>query len=250
MEIGSSGRAGASHRGLTAAYLGALGLIGVLSLFAYQLVGRAVDAHYLDGPRINQAGRQRMLSQRIVADLLLRTGEPSGDHAAAAEAQLSVLFATWSRVHAALADGDPGLGLPPHEGGATRELYRAVDLHYRRMAEPIRAILAPGAAAGREPEALVRAVAEAAPGYLAAMEALVGAFEAEASRRVGRLRAAGGWLLAAILALLAAEAWWIFRPLVGRVRASMAELEGRNAELEEALRSVRTLRGLLPICSS
>ncbi|MDW7709922.1 MAG: ATP-binding protein [Deferrisomatales bacterium] len=221
------------HQAIILGYAVALGLIASLIVLGYVVAGYAVGRYDADAPLINQAGRQRMLSQKIAKDALKISFHPEPGAASAELDELAKDFSSWSEVHEALGRGGAVSAQPSQNSPQAQALYESVDEAFERMARPLRAALG---VAGGQPlvelrDELTRA-AEASSDYLVRMDALVGRFEQEARRRAGRLRTIQGGLLVAVLGLLAAEALLIFRPLVRRVRGGFEALEAEKEALQ------------------
>ena len=215
----------AVHR-LQARCLGALLLIASIVIVSQAGLNLALAGQRLDAGLVNLAGRQRMLSQRVVKGGLLASTLPPGS--ARRRAQLGEARADLRRlrsVHAALRDESEELGVPGPAaslaGGAAGPAHAAFVAFDRAAGATLLALEAPRAGDASDAMPALLAAGEA---YLARMEALVGAYEHRAGRRLARTRtlclAAGGLLLLA----LGLQAAFLFRPGIQRIRRQMLAL--------------------------
>jgi signal transduction histidine kinase len=220
-------------RTLTFRYLGALLAVAGLLVAGQILVQRALDRQEEDARVINLAGRQRMLSQRLTM-LLLAIEEGVGPDARADRAELERVTDEWEHVQHALRMALPETGLRRANSRAVEELFASIAVDHAAMATAARAAIAAGdgtpptSADGRTPAAQARAHQGA---FLAGMERIVAAYEAEARGRVVELRRVELALLALALVVLVLEGAFVFRPAVTQLRAYLAERDRLEREL-------------------
>jgi signal transduction histidine kinase len=217
---------------LTAKYVAALATVAVLSLTGQVLVQAILDTHAADSRVINLAGRQRMLSQQLVKTALVSVrAEPQS----AAAPGLPELFAEWTRVHRGLRFGDHERGLPGHNSQEVEAAFARLETSFQAMRLALDDItdgLTDGLAPGR-PLALVPAIArllDHESAFLHGMDEIVSLYERESSARVRSLQRVEITLLCLVLLTLLLEGWFVFRPVVKRIRATVARLEGDIAE--------------------
>lgn len=219
-----------------------LALVALLVLLDRLVVQPPLARLATDAPLINEAGRQRMLSQRLSkAALALTLAAEQGDGRAEEHwrTELRAVLAAWSSAHERLRQRSQDAGV--------RAEFAAIEPSYARMrgaAEQIATTETPPAR-----RAGVRAILGAEADFLPRMERIVGLYETAARARVQRLIATA-WAIAALaLAALAGIGGFIFRPatqLIARqfhaLRAARDALEdrvrARTAELENANRSL------------
>ena len=205
---------------LQVGYVAALLLIATITLGSHLLISEMLSANTADATTVNLAGRQRMLSQRIVKDVLLAragVGEP-GEVLDKLDADLT----SFRSVHSGLREGDPernilgpgravvGLVFPP-----THDAY----LRFERAATTVLAELA----AGGPTDSLHRLLA-AEVEFLPRMDALVQAYEDHSTAKLGRMRSLHLASAFALLLVLLAEAMFLFRPAVRKIRKQVFEL--------------------------
>ena len=185
-------------------------------------------------PAINLAGRQRMLSQKLVKNALAieRMSDPSEKQRRREE--LSHDLALWSRVHAGLQHGDADLHLPgtrsPEIVAAIRDLDPQITAIQRDASR-----IASGSSHSEESIAAIAALLRCESQYLPRMDRIVGLLEAEARQQVRVLRLLGLALMALILLLLAGMGGFIVRPAAAVIRDQLRQLTAS----EQALRRSR-----------
>ena len=225
------------RRRLTRRYVAALSGVAVLAILGQGLVQVSLSAQSQDGRVVNLAGRQRMLSQRIAKHALAAVAQP--DAQAQHAARLRTDVADWRSVHDGLLHGDAERGLP---GGLPAPIAASLDT----LTADVRTV---ATAAGALDRALAEGDAVAARDALAAllaaegrflprMDRVVFALDADARRAVGGLRWIEAFLLALTLAILAAEALWIFRPAVDQAAESMGQLDADRRMLRTIIDTV------------
>lgn len=208
-----------SSHNVTRTYVAALCLVGLLALASHLVLERVISAHDGSAATINDSGRQRMLSQRMVFEAALYV--LSGD--AHAREALSLAAGRLDSAHARLSHD---AALSPE----TRALYfsppAAVDRTIREYLFLARTIADPS----RTPaEPAVRAaftqLSAMAEGPLtASLDAIVARHQRESESRLALLRGIEVALLAVLLATLVAEALLVFRPMARRIARHAAEL--------------------------
>lgn len=229
-------------RRLTVAYVAALSLIALLSGSVHLLLDHVIAQQRDSGTIINVAGRQRMLSQRI--GLLARDFYEGHDEAA--RVPLLQAAATMERAHRALLGGTGDMGITHSLSDAARTLYFSppADLDRRTRDLVLAARILAGAEGPRAEGPRTEAPGTEGPGGTADLRArafadirdqtrdvimpmldqAVRQFETEATERIEGLRRAQQGVLAILLTTLLAEAVFIFRPLVGRLKTYAGRL--------------------------
>ncbi|MEO1234466.1 MAG: ATP-binding protein [Myxococcota bacterium] len=203
---------------------------------------------------INVAGRQRMLSQRT-ALFALEAAHASSiadlERTRDKHRQLVDLIAI---SHAKLLDGDNSMGLPGSPKPPVAELYfgprrldarvrEYVELH-RQLGELLDLRVQGGDLDDPSVEVQLNEIRATAGPLLAALHECVGRYEQVANDRIDGFKGLLAGLLLAMLGLLAAEALWLFRPMVraiGRHLQAIGEqqrsLEARDAAMQLVLDS-------------
>lgn len=209
-------------RQLTLLYILALSAIALLTIVGQAAVQRSLTRQLSASTRINTAGRQRMLSQKLTKTALLLSR--SGDDAASLRDQLAADFAEWRSAHQRLLTGDDGA--PNSEAVAT--LFRELAPHYEAMSDGLKRLQSGETTEGLAP------VLEHEPAFLRTMHAIVNQYDLEAQADVSRLRTLERVLLAITLCVLLLEGMFIFRPAVARIRSTLRDLAQAKQVAEDA----------------
>jgi signal transduction histidine kinase/DNA-binding response OmpR family regulator len=215
---------------LTRLYILALAAVACLSILGQLLVQWSLRRQQSDSTIVNLAGRQRMLSQRLVkATLKLeRTSQP--DELTAGRREIAAALAEWRQSAAGLKSGDAGLGLPGKNSPVLQQMLTEIEPHFQSMAQAAEQLLTN---AGESPAALEQLIAHE-PQFLSAMDAIVRQYELEARSRVMRLQVIERSLLGLTLLVLICEGALIFRPAIRRLRLAAIAMEKSSEQLEIA----------------
>ncbi len=208
-------------------YVLALSLIGCLSVISHVIADRIVERQKQAALIVNVSGRQRMLSQRIAASALelSRTGNPAARREI--ESRLTEAIRLMENSHQALQRGSKALGITPIEGRTVTAIYTmppySLDnrvASYLQLAREFLALRPDQQAASRQ----LRDILEAAHGpILAALNAAVMEYQRNSEVAIEHLHRVIKAVVAVMLAMLLAEAIFIFRPLFRRLRRSATE---------------------------
>jgi signal transduction histidine kinase/DNA-binding NarL/FixJ family response regulator len=218
-------------RRLTRYYILALSAVAVLSIAGQLFVQARLVEQLGDSKLVNTAGRQRMLSQRIVKCALVLNDRPSPAEQSIRAEELRSSLELWRRCHHELRRGEAAVG---HSDGNSPEAAAI----FTRL-EPTFAALS--TAAGRiaadpnvaHPADLATLLADERA-FLEGMDAVVAQYEREAQARVARLRLIESILLLLTLGTLLVEGLYVFRPAAGQIRRSFAALVRLGKELRTA----------------
>lgn len=242
--------ASAVVRKLSLAYT--LGLLAVVFLLvAGEIVVQQMLAHQeRDAATINVAGRQRMLSQKLVKNGLLLRASQDAQTTDAVISTMAEDLNTWRTAHHQLRWGLAGPDAAIQWSRATQPLFDSLDVHFYVMTDAANAIIELGrqARAASLPISGQSAIIAAHEGsYLTAMDGIVQTIEGEARGRVRQLRMIAILITMAIIAVLLIQALLIFRPLVRRVGRTIIELDqsreaAKNASLQDELCGVANRR--------
>jgi signal transduction histidine kinase len=194
-------------------------------------------------PVINVAGRQRMLSQKLVkAALALQVSSEGGREYHRTELRESLR--QWSTSHLALQGGTAEREINPIESPAILAQWSELEPHFAamqaaawRLGDP--ATTAPGGGASRDVATLI----EHEAAFLAAMDRIVALMESEAGNELHRLRVSAVAIAGTIVGLVGGLGWLVIRPATRAIRRQVDELETqvkrRTAELGTMLASLR-----------
>lgn len=216
----------------------AFGLVAVLLVCHQLLVQPVLLRLNTDGPVINVAGRQRMLSQKLSKAALALQAASQPDEREKRRQELAAVAAEWSRAHRGLQQGDPGLKLPRATDPKVRAAYRELEPHVQAILGATEDLLA------RDPQqtqmsisqaSAIRAIMEHEEVFLTLMHRLVGLHEANARSRVFQLQALGWGIVATIVALLLTIQFLVIRPAVDVVSNRLALWEAQYRRLVESM---------------
>ena len=217
---------------MTVAYVIALTAIAILSIASHFVLADTLRTNEGSAAVINLSGRQRMLSQRIVALALeVRHGDES------ARAPLRTAISEFGTAHQKLVHlsntADPVIAARLND-----TYYGAIetDAQVQHFLEAARAIaasppgkMAPGKIApdsrpgAYTPEMAVLVTSARGP-LLKGLEQVVSIHQAESEARTRHLEWIQWAILSTVLATLLIEALFIFRPMVARISAYLKQL--------------------------
>jgi signal transduction histidine kinase len=195
-------------------------------------------------PVINLAGRQRMLSQKLVKAALVMQGatdERRHDHY---RTELSEALRQWSSAHARLQGTTTDRGIRPIESSVISDQWSQLEPHFAAMQQAAERLSESSLTSSRESAShdVATLIDHEAP-FLAAMDRTVALMEQEASDALSRLRL---WALAiavTIVSLVGGLGWLVIHPATQAIRGQVDQLESqvkrRTAELRETLASLR-----------
>lgn len=172
----------------------------------------------LYAPVINLAGRQRMLSQRLMKGALAVERTPAD--VAQWRDELETSLQDWTRVHRGLQEGDRDLDLPGTASPSIQKEFATLEPHFAGLSEGVRKILA----APTEADASIASMLQHERAYLETMDRIVRLFEDESRARVGQLRLLALGATGAALLLLAALYRLVVRPATRLIRSQVQHL--------------------------
>ncbi len=244
-------------------YIIGLSAVAIFLVVAELIIQKRITQQETDSRVVNIAGRQRMLSQKLTkAALGIQATENDSDdeHYIAEIREILVL---WSHSHAILQNGDPKTGIPATTEQSIVKKYSAIEPHYQSMYQAGNRILetiSKTAPLKVDRVAMKHATDEILSheaAFLKGMNEIVYAYDREAKAKVVHLKNTETVLIVLVLFLLLLVGLVIFEPAVRLIRKQFDQLstvaEERQQlidELQEALVTVKKLRGLLPICAS
>ncbi len=177
------------------------------------------------GPTINIAGRQRMLSQKLVKEALAIQAADDPSMRAQRQAELRQTLELWRNSHADLLNGNEANGLPASTSPEIRQVFVELEPHFAAMS-------AAAAEFGRSSDGkgLTGDLLDHEQAYLPKMDRIVGMYEAEARSQATALRVLGISAAATVIVLLVALGRFVLQPATQTIRHQMEELEDRVAE--------------------
>lgn len=218
-------------------YIAALSLIAGLAIAGQVLVQRSLSSQRNGSHVVNQAGYQRMLSQRISLKILLH--DPAQPDAPAQLLEIAALRDRWVTAHAALAAQVDEVAYDRAAQAALAGLLDNLHQPLQRMAAMVDTLADHGFLTPEER----RAVLTDQEIFLPLMDAVVLGLEQSISARVAFLQDLELGLLITTLVVLTLEAVLVFRPAVRGLEASLAQLDYRGRQAARRLESLRHLAG-------
>jgi diguanylate cyclase (GGDEF)-like protein len=212
-----------SAKTLTKYYALALIIVATLSIVCHVVLAGELHVGESSASLINLSGRQRMLSQRIASMAgQYRLGEPG------ARQELLTATDAFEQGHDHLmSDLDTG-HRSADETARLREIYEggsaSLDRRSREYVASARKVAALPADDPAFVPALEQLFAQSRASLLHDLDAVVGVRQHEAELRIIRLQHIQLGILAIVLVTLLAEAFTIFRPMVGRIVLYAARL--------------------------
>jgi len=206
-------------------YLAALAAVAALLLLNQLLVQPPLLRLAADAPVLNHAGRQRMLSQRLVKVALLLDRAESAADRRGHMGELADVLTAWEAAHGRLRSGR----VEPNSR-AVREAFDNLEPSYTRLRAAAARISLGG---GRDDLATVLGNEGE---YLARMDQIVGIYEREARARVQTLRRTGWAVTALILTALVAVGLTALLPASRLIRRQFAELGEARDAMEDRVR--------------
>lgn len=226
-----------SRLSMTARYLAALSGIAGLALAAYLvLTGGIVDLQNLTGI-INQTGRQRMLSQRIVAQCLLAAAARDEEERRDASAQLTRAIDDMAASQKALTSPEGLARMAGDDAALARRFYfdppHGLDVKIAAFLDNARRFLTtPIARDVLEDEEFLAVLSLGERDILLEIDRLVDILQGQTASRIRLLQRIEAATLAATFLVLLLVGLWLFRPMVADILADREMLETLNLELE------------------
>ncbi len=201
----------------------ALTVVGLLSLASYFLFTHALGRTASDAPVITVAGRQRMLTQKLV-DLALEI------QVAAERGQFAFLtgelrgaYEAWSTAHEGLQKGDPEQGIPPNTNPEVAAEFAALDGDHRAIEEAAEGLMEATRRSSVQ-EAYddlsrhVLTILKHADPFADGMDRIAALYLAQAQAHATRVHSVVLALTALTLLVLLVEGLLVFRPAARLIR--------------------------------
>jgi signal transduction histidine kinase len=227
----------------------ALALIALTLISSSLLIQRVALVNTSDSRRINIAGRQRMLSQRLVKCVLALQHVASLEKQKPYLAELESSLRAWKIAHVGLQQGDAALGLPYQaQSPELHALFTEVTPYHHAMVTALEVLLSRSGVRGVDLTALGNAaeiVLANESGFLTLMDKITFRLDSEAKERVNSLRLIEVVILIIGLSLLSLEFLLVFRPSVLQFASMMASLTEQSHLLQQEIDERRKVEKLL-----
>lgn len=227
-------RSNTTTRSLTVKYLLVLGLLAGLALVNYLILGSQIAAGRSVAEVVNLSGRQRALLQRSALIAQELASADDSDRRNELRRELLATIEPMEHTHYALIQRDSEVPAPQSVQDVYFNSPWLLDTEMRNLIAQLRALAeVPDAELGPE-HPHVRYVEDTAAGRRLAegLDAVVLAYQREVEATTDGLQNLAAWSLGSTVAVLAISGWFVFRPMVRRVRKDMDQLETLNDTLE------------------
>ena len=213
---------------LSRLYVIALSAIALSVIISQIVINIFLNNQQDDSRVINVAGRQRMLSQKLIKEILLISSESHLGNRNKIKNDLQKTLKLWSSSHQALQTGNDSLGLPGKNSEVVSKMFSEIDPLYNTIYNTAQNVLK---TISKEPNATITSFEKdisilnnTEPKFLTLMDYIVNQYDLEASKKVSKLRTLEFFILIISLLILIAEFFLIFRPAAFAVRNTMQKL--------------------------
>ena len=219
-----------------------IAVLAVLVVTSQILLQAGLAREVDDGPFINLAGRQRMLSQRIAKVAVMSRQSPESFTRSRLRGELAIALADWTRAAQILNESAEGLARNTSVARTLAADLKSLEFAQSAMVggtEELLKLLSDPDADATVLEGPVRQILLNEPTFLANMEIVVRDFERAASEHVQGVRTLSVVLCIAILLMLIYQGTLVFRPAFRVIRDQFTALKSELAhrvEMEGALR--------------
>ena len=203
------------------------------------VIQRTIQEKMYDERVVNLAGRQRMLSQKIVktAYRALMTHDPEQI------AVLKNLTGLWNEVHWGLQQGNDRLDLPPLRSEEIQQLFRQVQPYQTALFEVVNQTQRVDDLPPR-----IEVINEQGQEFLVIMDQIVNAFETGARQKLTFLMQLEIVLATVSILVLMIEIFFVFRPFYRKIAVQNEQLrEIAYLQSHEVRRPVCSILGLMQL---
>ena len=225
-------------------YILALSAIATIIMTGQVLIQSHLNNQQNDSRVVNVAGKQRMLSQKIVKTiLLLKSGDPNQKEALKSELKNSLQL--WEVSHQGLINGNDSLHLPGNNSEKVLQLFEDANKHFIPIDESVQTIVSvyeeTASPAEGKLQRLLQTILDEEQPFLKDMEAIVFQLDAEAKEKVTLLSRLEYTLLAVSLLVILAEIIFIFRPTATNVNITINKLLQSEKNSQKLSNEIRDL---------
>ncbi|MGB0522649.1 MAG: ATP-binding protein [Flammeovirgaceae bacterium] len=218
---------------ITRIYITAFLLIGLFSLAGQLLIRYTLASQSDDASVINIAGRQRMLSQKLVKTAMLIVQADSSADFERRQMELYVNQKLWEQSHYGLQYGDTALNIPSnYNSESIREHFVELNEHFAAMQKSLNQIKYLSFDVPRD--SVRRSLTQLTthePGFLRVMNDITLQYTQDANEKIERLKRIELTLFCITISILLIEAFFIFRPAIGNINKFFEIASQKTQEL-------------------
>ena len=214
-----------TFKNLRRLYFFALLTIAVTIIISQILVQYNLNQQLSDSKIINFSGKQRMLSQKIVKEVLIL--QYVSDNASAKQiSHLNDVLSLWKKNQNALENGSDSLAFPKEKSETLSKLYLEINPIFNKIANTTDSFLLnlKQNKQAAENQKLVNVILENEGIFLSKMNQIVTQYDLEAHEKVTEQRRIEYWIFGFTLLVLLLEFLFIFRPTNKKIERLIAKL--------------------------
>jgi signal transduction histidine kinase len=214
-----------TFKNLRRLYFFALWTIAITIIISQFLVQYNLEQQLSDSKIINFSGRQRMLSQKIVKEILI-LHYISDDASAKQISHLKDVLLLWKTNQNALENGSDNFAFPKEKSETLTKLYREIKPNFTTIFEAANLFLLNVEQKNNtaDNQKLVQVILRNEGAFLSKMNQIVMQYDLEAHEKVTEQRKIEYWIFAFTLFVLLLEFFFIFRPTNKKIERLIAKL--------------------------
>jgi two-component system, NarL family, sensor histidine kinase DegS len=207
-------------------YIFALLTIAVTVILSQLLIQFNLKSQLSDSRIINTSGKQRMLSQKLVKEVLIISAIPDSSSKKSQLKNLNETLSTWKFNHNALEKGNDSLGFPTKKSAELNQLFANINSSFNNIIKATTLFVENNNGIKNEKEntKLVQTILENEGVFLSKMNQIVGEYDNEALKKVTLQRKTELGILFFTLLVLLLEFLFIFKPTNKKVENLISKL--------------------------
>ncbi len=217
-------------------YIIALSTIAISVIISQIIIRNFLNDQQSDSTIINVAGRQRMLSQRLTKQILALSSEDDLPNKISLKEDLKTTVDLWKTSHDGLLNGNTDLNLPGTNSKLVVDMYNRITPYYQSILKASNTIINADPSATEFDLVNEINIVKTNEGlFLNLMDQIVNQYNAEASKKVDRLRNLESFIMFFTLLILLGEFIFIFWPSAKFVKSTIKRLlKSENQALKMA----------------
>ncbi|MBC5838692.1 sensor histidine kinase [Flavobacterium muglaense] len=203
-------------------YLFALITIAITVLLSQLLIQHNLNSQLNDSRLINISGKQRMLSQKLVKEVLILNLVTDNIKRKKEISKIKETFSLWRSTHFALEKGSDSLHFPTDKSPELLQLFKAIQPNFDSIVSATTLLLENNN--NSQTPQTVQTILDNEGLFLSNMNKIVGQYEAEALQKVTLQRNTEYAILGFTLLVLLLEFLFIFKPTNQRIEELIGQL--------------------------